>query len=118
MDARIKLHQLLGTLTIANGASLSDALDCGDFRHPVAIWIPLFTSAKLTFQVSPDGVTWGELGDAAGLYEIASAAVDTAGAWVALDPVRFQGVRYLKVRSGTKAAATNQAAARTLAVYG
>ena len=33
---------------------------------------------------------------------------------VLLDPAQFQGVNFLKVRSGTAAAAVNQAAARTI----
>lgn len=115
---RIKNCQPIGTVTIANGASLSSALDFGEYRHPLIIWIPAWTGAKLTFQSSLDGVTWGELGDKDGLVEVASAAVDTSGAFVVLNPLTFKGVRWLKVRSGTKASAVNQAADRTLTLYG
>lgn len=103
--------------TIANGASLSDDIDCGEFRFPVALWIPAWTAAALSFQSSPDGVIWGEVGDKAGLYSVASAAIDTTGAYIVLDPLAFGGVRYLKIRSGTKAAAVAQGAQRLITIF-
>ncbi len=102
---------------IANGASLSSAIDCSEFNYPCALWIPAWTAASLSFQSSMDGVTWGEMGDAAGLTAIASAAVDTSGAYVVLSPQIFGAVRHLKIRSGTKAASVNQAAERQITVF-
>jgi len=102
-------------LTIANGASLSDAVDLGRLS-PVGILIPAtWTAAVLTFQGSPDGVTYGKMCDTAGEVQIASVA---GGEYVVLNPLAFGGVRFLKVRSGTAAAAVAQGGARTLRLVG
>lgn len=99
------------TATIANGASLSAAVDlagnvlCG-IAMPAA-----WTAAGLTFQASTDNATWLEYTDATG---VAIGAVVAQGQFIQLDPSTWAGVRYIKVRSGTLAAAVNQGAARAL----
>ena len=98
------------TAVIENGGSLSGAVDLGG-RKLVAIVMPSsWTTAGLTFQASPDGVTYYNLYDGGterGLTVAASYYSALAiGDWV--------GIRYLKVRSGTAGTPVNQAGARTI----
>ena len=98
------------TATIENGGSLSGAVDLGG-RKLVAIVMPAaWDAAGLTFQASPDGVTYFNVYDGAterGLTVAASYYSALAiGDWV--------GFRFIKIRSGTAASAVNQTAARTL----
>lgn len=98
---------------IANGASLSGAIDLGDQRlHRVAM-PAAWTAAGLTFQASADGVTFNDLYNEAGEYALTSTVV-AASRSIVVDQAIFYGIRYLKVRSGTAAAAVNQGGARTL----
>jgi hypothetical protein len=108
------------TVTIANGASLSDAdaISINESRDKpahslVAILMPsAWTAADLTFQVSNDNTTFYEMVNTAGNnVSVTSPAADE---WVAIDPADFVGVEYLKVRSGTVGAAVAQGAARVL----
>lgn len=98
--------------TIANGASLSDAVVLNG-QTLVAIAMPAaWTAATLSFQVSYDGgTTYQEMFDTAG-----AAISYTVGAaqFHAVDPVLWFGVHRLKVRSGTAGAAVNQGAARVI----
>ena len=101
------------TATIASGASLSDAVDVGPHTG-IAIHMPAsWTTATLTFQVSDDGATYRDLYDIYGTeYQSQAAASRT----ILLPPSDFAGFQYLKIRSGTSAAAVNQGAARSLIV--
>lgn len=105
--------------TIANGASLSGSVDLTGVLL-VGIYMPsAWTAADITFQASPDyddddTVTFQSIYNGDGdEYTIASAAAQ-ASRFIAIDPRDFAGVRFLKIRSGTAAAAVNQGAARTL----
>jgi len=99
--------------TIANGASLSGALDL-DGRTPVALLMPAaWTAADVTFQESFDNSTFYNVFTTAGGELTLTVDVDQA---IIIDPVNLAGARYLKVRSGTAAAAQNQGAARTIGV--
>ena len=109
-----------GSITIANGASLSSTGGDGnagiiDLRNKSLVGIQMpsaWTAANLTFQGSmDDGVTFANLYDDTGAERTVTAAVDRA---ITLDPAKFMGLTHLKVRSGTGAAAVNQGAARTL----
>jgi hypothetical protein len=98
------------TATIANGASLSDAVDLGG-RKLVAIDMPSsWTAASLTFQASVDGVTYDDLYDGATERTLVVAAsrylAQAIGDWV--------GVRFLRIRSGTAGTPVNQGGARTI----
>ena len=99
-------------VTIASGASLSPAVNlrgrvlCGVYMS--AAW----TAAGLTFQGSSDGVTYYNI-QTDTTEVIASAA---AAIYIALDPVTFLGVNFLKVRSGTSGTPVNQGADRALLV--
>jgi hypothetical protein len=100
--------------TIANGESLSGALDLGAARL-VAIAMPAsWTAAGLTFQCSSDNSTFYNAYDETGLEVTWTAAASTY--IQALYPTRWLGCRYLKVRSGTSGSAVAQGAARTLVV--
>lgn len=100
--------------TIHAGQSVSDAVDLAESRA-AAIAVPVgWTAAGLSFQVSDDGQTFLELADSSGaLVSIAQANV-AADRLIMLDPAIFSFVRWLKVRSGTAAAAVNQAVDRAL----
>lgn len=96
--------------TIANGASLSDAVDL-TAGLLVAVQMPAaWTAAVLTFQASHDGVTFADVYDSAGAERSVAAA---AGRHITLDSASF-GIRFVKIRSGTAAAAVAQGAERQL----
>lgn len=99
--------------TIANGASLSGAVQIDPDTVPVAIQMPAaWTAAALTFQGSADGVTYGDLYDGGTELNIATAA----NRLVHLDWTKFVGLRYLKIRSGTSGTPVNQGADRALKI--
>jgi len=106
---------VMPTLSIANGASLSPGVDLAT-NHLTAIQIPAaWTAAALTFQGSWDGNTYGNVYDGVTGAELTIAsAIVLANAMIVLDPVKFRGLRFIKVRSGTQAAPVNQAAQRDL----
>ena len=99
------------TVVIASGASLSGAVDLGG-RKLAAIVMPSgWDAAGMTFQASPDGVTYYNVYDGAterGLTVAADyySALNVSSGWV--------GIRWLKIRSGTAGSAVNQTAERTL----
>ena len=98
------------TAVIASGASLSGAVDLGG-RKLVAIVMPAeWTAAGMTFQASPDGVTYYNV------YDNATERALTVGAnyYSALSIGDWVGVRWVKLRSGTAGTAVNQAAERTI----
>ena len=94
---------------ITPGNSLSNPVDL-TYRRLNALWIPAgFTPANLTFQSSPDGLSYGELVDDTG----AAITVATAGAStfvILTKPSQWLGVRYLIVRSGTSISPVPQVA--------
>jgi len=91
--------------TIADGASLSDAVFVEGgvivgIRMP-AVW----DAANLTFQVSMDNVTYLNAYSSAGAEHVITAAA-SRHIWV--DPSQFAGYPWLKVRSGTAAVPVDQ----------
>lgn len=102
-----------GSVDIANGASLSDALNLAGMTM-VAIVIPAaWTAANLTFQASIDGTTYYNLFDDGGNEQTVTAA---ASEHLFLSPLEWIGINWIKIRSGTSGAAVNQGAARTIQV--
>ena len=98
------------TVTIANGASLSGAVDLGG-RKLVAIIMPgTWTAAGLTFQGSVDGTNFFNVYDGATERQLTVAA----NYYSALNIADWVGFRWVKVRSGTAGSAVNQAAERVL----
>jgi hypothetical protein len=96
--------------TITSGQSLSAAVNLGG-RILCGIYMPAsWTAAGLTFQGSPDGTTYYNVqSDTAEITVTAAASV-----FLGLDPVRFFGINFLKVRSGTGGTPVNQGADRAL----
>jgi hypothetical protein len=99
--------------TIALGASLTAAIDLQDERLHRVVMPAAWTGAALTFLTSHNGVAWSDLYGEAGEYTL-SAANAAAGHSVVVDQPTFYGIRYLKIRSGTAAAAVVQVAERTI----
>lgn len=99
------------TVTIANGQSLSAAVDLKG-RSLIGIVMPSsWTTAKLTFQVSLDGTTYNDLYNLQG-DEMTSEA--STSRFIAMTQFEFLPVRYVKIRSGTSGTPVNQGAARTI----
>lgn len=99
------------TATIANGASLSGAIDLGSTRLAGIQMPAAWTAAALTFQASFDGVTYADVYSTGGTelsYTVA------ASRFIPLSITDWGGVRYLKVRSGTTGTPVNQGGARTI----
>lgn len=103
-----------GTVTIANGASLS-----GEFRTNyaplVGISVPTITNATISFQVQldPDD-EFRNAYDATGNEITLGAASTGARSFTLIDGLA--GVYAIKVRSGTAGSPVNQGAARTIYV--
>lgn len=104
---------LVANATIANGASLSDAVDLTD--NPgggsagcalVGLQMPAaWTAAGLTLQGSMDGVNFANVYDQSGTEVTLTVA---ASRFIQLNPADFAGFRKLKLRSGTSGAPVNQ----------
>lgn len=102
---------------IAIGESLSGAINIGE-GTAIGLQMPAaWDTADITFQASLDGTTWGELSN----LPISGVAISdftittpVAAKCIPLDPILTLSWNYLKIRSGTLAAAVNQTAARTL----
>jgi hypothetical protein len=99
---------------IANGASLSGVIDLEQLNITGLLIPAAWTAADITFQVSPDGTTFGDLVDSSG-NEVKLSGI-AAGKFIGVNLAEASGVRYLKIRSGTSAAAVNQAAERTISL--
>ena len=101
--------QLTNTVTIANGGTVSTTLSLiGSPRQPLAIITPAaLTGTTFTFQASADDVTYAPL-----YFEgtAVSIAVSTSR-FISLDRNEFEGVKYLRIVSGS-----TEAAARTIGV--
>lgn len=99
------------TATIANGASLSGAIDLSTGKLARIAMPASWTAANLTFQASYDGATYNDLYDQNGTEYTVTAAASRS---ILVPFADFIGIRYLKIRSGTSGAAVNQGADRTL----
>ena len=95
------------TATIANGASLSNAIEIGDYilvnGHGPAAW----TAASLTVRVSFDGGTTYVT-----FKTIATGAVTTDMLFTANEMIVVANATHIRFLSGTVAAPVNQLAAR------
>jgi len=99
-------------ITIANGASLSGAVDFYVTDNPVALQMPAaWTTANLTVQASFDGTTFTDVYSDDGTEKVITAA---ASRWIYLNITQFLGVRQIKLRSGTSGSPVSQGAARTI----
>jgi hypothetical protein len=100
------------TVTIANGAALSDAIDMRRYSFLVVHMPAAWTAASIGFQVSDSlGGTYDPLYDDDGnLLEITSPAVDKA--YTA--PAAVAAAHFLKIWSETSGSGVNQGAERSL----
>jgi hypothetical protein len=108
------------SVTIANGTSLSGALDTGNVTSTSTIAgfvMPAsWTAANLTFQVSSDDSTYQNLHDDAGA-EITVTAAAARNISLREDLLRvLASWRWVKVRSGTASSPVNQLAERVVEV--
>ncbi len=89
---------LNNSVTIANGATTSGSIDLQG-RGLVAMIMPAaFTGSTVSFQISPDDVTYYDL------YNTNNTQLSctvTQGRAYLFVPGDFVGVRYLKVKSGS-----------------
>lgn len=93
---------------IANGQTVSSAVYLGD-KVPVVVRMPgTFTGTTMTFQGSPDGVTYQAVNVGGNAYQETVAASKD----VVLDPSMFSGFRYIKLVSGSA-----EGGDRTLTVF-
>lgn len=100
---------------IANGDSLSGAVELAEGQLVGLLMPAAWTDAALSFDVSYDGVTYAPLYNQNGEVRVSSTSVSTAERrFLALDPVDFLGAKYVKIRSGLNGAAVAQGGARTL----
>lgn len=95
--------------TIANGGSLSPAVDMGGMAL-VGIQMPAaWTAATITLQTSDDNSTFRNVHNTAGEVDL------TVSASIQLMLAGLEGLsRYIKVRSGTTATPVNQGAERVI----
>lgn len=105
------------TATIANGASVSNAVDLTKTALMGFIAPAAWTTAALNLEVSLDGANWvtaGVIGPDG--VAVGSWSAVTAGAAYAVDVAGMLPWEYVRFRSGTAASAVNQGAARTFTV--
>lgn len=89
--------------TIANGASLSNAIDCGNARAALLIMPAGWTAAGLTSEVSYDGAEFAQMYDIYGSpYPIQAGASRV----IQLPLADWLGIRHFKLRSVTAGTAT------------
>ena len=98
--------------TINAGESLSDVIDCST-GEPIAIHMPVdWTPARLSFQISPDGISFGDLFDnnavEVAFYILAGTSLVLQTGWVP--------ILYLKIRSGGRNAPVPQELTRIINV--
>ena len=91
--------------TIAASGTITPEADLGT-GYLVGMYVPSgWTAANITFQVSPDGVNFGNMFSYLGA-EVTFVAV--AGQYLAADPTLWKGARAIKVRSGTSGSPVTQ----------
>jgi hypothetical protein len=105
-----------GTVTILNGASLSDSIYLEN-RHFVGMIMPsAWTTASISFLFSSDDVNFYNT------YSLTAALTASTGATIAdaiiniATTATFHGARYLKLRSGTALVPVTQGADRVLTI--
>lgn len=96
---------------IASGQSLSAAIDLEQLNIATILFPASWDAADITFQTSPDGVTYGDLIDD---KDAEVKRTPVAGKAMGINIPELSGVRFLKIRSGTSASPVNQTADRTL----
>lgn len=105
------------TVTIATGASLSDAVNIENATMIGIIMPAAWTAANLTFQAAArETDTFANVYDDAGT-EVSVTADASRAIPIGTDLKALGSFRYLKIRSGTAAVPVNQAAARVITLF-
>jgi hypothetical protein len=99
------------TATIANAASLSDAIDISGTTLVGYIIPSSWTAADITFTASVDGTNFYNVYDQFG-NEIKHTV--STSRYVTLPPSDFASIRFIKLRSGTSSSAITQGAERLI----
>lgn len=102
------------TTTILNGAALSSIIDAREINI-LAVVLPTWTNANVSFQGSVDGANFFDVYTTAGEFSINAGL--TGGKIVALTADQLAtlgGLMWLKVRSGLTGGPVNQAADRII----
>lgn len=105
--------QVLEGPTIQAGESLSDALDCSAGQLVCLVMPAAWDKASLTFQVSPDGVSFYEMYGLDGFAVTIKEVVPGAAVIIPADIGR--AIAHIKFRSGTEGNPDPQEEARTFA---
>lgn len=87
----------LVTFTIANGATVSNAVDVRE-KILVGLQFATMTGTAVTFQASSDGVTYVAVKDSSGASVSYTIASDT---YTVIQPAVLAGIRYIKIVSGS-----------------
>lgn len=108
--ARFPDQRLINTVTIASGASLSGGRSLGPTTLMGILLPASFTGTSITFQVSRDGDTWGNL------YDNDAEVSHTAAGGIAItvNAFTFTPWSFVKIRSGTAGSPTTEAAPRSI----
>jgi hypothetical protein len=105
------------TGTIANGDSLSAAVDLAGGRLAAIVMPADWTTAALSFQGSPDGVIFSDVFDGSAERSISSSDMAAmVGKLDIMDPTEWGGIEQIKLRSGLTGAAVNQGAERSFTI--
>lgn len=103
------------TVTILNGQSLSPEVLIGNATLVGIIMPAAWTAAGLSFQAAEkptaDSGTYGNVFDSSGVELTIPAS---ASQYLALDPAKMCGLRFMKIRSGTSGTPVAQGADRIL----
>ena len=94
--------KLTDTVTIASSGTTSTGLTLQG-TIPLAIQTPAaLTGTSFTFQASVDGASWFDLYNAGTQYSVTVAA----SRYIALNPDVFEGIRYIRIVSGSSEGAS------------
>ncbi|MDD2325477.1 MAG: hypothetical protein PHW63_05700 [Alphaproteobacteria bacterium] len=100
-------------VAIESGDSLTGTINLGGLRLFGIVMPSEWTTANLTFQMSPDaGATWVDVVDQNGDEVLMAGKLVS---YVAVEkPAQFAPLQYLRIRSGTSLTPISQSAARVL----
>lgn len=85
--------------TIANGQQESSVINCGGLVLCGILLPAAFTGTALTFEASVDGVNFFAVKNTTSGTALSYTVAQ--GTYAAIDPKDFQGIQYLKIKSGS-----------------
>jgi len=116
MAERIAARTYYTEAKIEAGSSVSNVIDGKGYRLTKIFMPPEWTTANLTFQEapSPDRTFQNLYDDATSPAEVSIPVSAGKNTVISTNKDKFTGMTYFKIRSGTSAAAVNQAADRII----